>query len=150
MTYEQASARGLVFKRTNDSLLTYRDGIVHHFTAAMTTAVTAAKNRERLMRDFYEFRKTATEEGEREYVIVPGVDPSRARRLAVNLATQGVDVQRAEEPIRIGNRTVPARLSRLERAADRTPRAQPARSADRPGCRVRQGTGSAPAPADGR
>ena len=108
MTYEQASARGLVFKRTDDRLLTYRDGIVHHFTAAMTTAVTAAKNRERLMRDFYEFRKTAIEEGEREYVIVPGVDPSRAWRLAMNLATQGVDVRRAEESVRIGNRTVPA------------------------------------------
>ena len=108
MTYEQASARGLVFKRTDDRLLTYRDGIVHHFTAAMTTAVTAAKNRERLMRDFYEFRKTAIEEDEREYVIVPGVDPSRAWRLAMNLATQGVDVRRAEEPVRVGNRTVPA------------------------------------------
>ena len=110
MTYEQASARGLVFTRTDDRLLTYRDGIMHHFNAAMTTAVTAARNRERLMRDFYEFRKTAIE-GERamrEYVIVPGVDPSRAWRLAMNLATQGVDVRRAEESVQIGNRTMPA------------------------------------------
>ena len=112
MTYEQASARGLVFTRTDDQTLTYRDGIVHHFTAAMTTMATAAKNRERLMRDFYEFRRTAIEEGEhgdvRDYVIVPGVDPSRALRLARNLATQGIEVRRADESVRIGARTIPS------------------------------------------
>jgi hypothetical protein len=48
MTYEQASARGLVYRRTDDTLLTYRQGIVQHFTAAITTAATAARNRERL------------------------------------------------------------------------------------------------------
>ena len=37
MTFEQASPRGLVFRRDDESLLTYRDGIVHHFTAAITT-----------------------------------------------------------------------------------------------------------------
>jgi hypothetical protein len=52
MTYEQASARGLVFRRDDDSDLTYRDGVLHHFTAAITTAETAARNREKLLRDF--------------------------------------------------------------------------------------------------
>lgn len=111
MTYEQASARGLVWKRTDERMLTYRDGVVHHFTAAITTAATAAKNRERLMRDFFDFRRTAIEDAERgdvrEYIIVPGNDPSRALRLARSLVTQGIEVRRAEESLKIGGRTLP-------------------------------------------
>jgi hypothetical protein len=112
ITYEQASARGLVWKRTDGDTLTYRDGIVHHFTAAITTTITAARNRERLIREFYDYRRTAVEEGEkgatREYVIVPGRDPSRALALARNLAAQGVEVRRAEESVKVGTRTIPA------------------------------------------
>ena len=112
MTYEQASARGLVWRRTDGDELTYRDGVVHHFTAAITTAATAAKNRERLVRDFLDYRRTAVQEGEkgpiREYVIVPGLDISRAIRLARNLATQGIEVRRADEPIKLGSRSLPA------------------------------------------
>uniref|UniRef100_UPI00397DAF71 hypothetical protein n=1 Tax=Salmonella sp. SAL4357 TaxID=3159878 RepID=UPI00397DAF71 len=78
---------------------------MHHFNAAITTAITAAKNRERLVRNFLEYRRTAVSEGEkspiREYVLVPGHDPSRADRLARNLATQGIEVRRAEEPVKI-------------------------------------------------
>jgi hypothetical protein len=111
MTYEQASARGLAWKRTDENVLTYRDGIVHHFTSAITTAATAAKNRERLVRDFLEYRRSAVQEGEksttREYVIVPGHDRSRALRLARNLSSQGIEVRRAEEPLKMGARTIP-------------------------------------------
>ena len=112
MTYEQASARSLAFKRSDGTVLTYRDGVMHHFNAAIVTAITAAKNRERLLRDFYEYRRSAVSEGEkssaREYVIVPGQDPSRAARLAANLATQGIEVRRADEAVKIGGREIPA------------------------------------------
>jgi hypothetical protein len=112
MTYEQASARGLRWKRTDGDELTYRDGVVHHFTSAITTAATAAKNRERLVRDFLEYRRSAAQEGEkgttREYIIVPGVDPSRALRLARNLTTQGIEVRRADEPVKVGTRMIAA------------------------------------------
>ncbi len=112
MTYEQASARGLRWRRTDGDVLTYRDGVLRHFTSAITTAATAAKNRERLVRDFLEYRRTAVQEGEksatREYVIVPGADPSRALRLARNLATQGIEVRRSDEALKVGSRTIPA------------------------------------------
>jgi hypothetical protein len=112
MTYEQASPRGLVWKRTDGDLLTYRDAIVRHFTAAMTTAATAAKHRERLVRDFFDYRRSAAMEGEagdvREYVIVPGHDVSRARLLARTLVTQGIEVRRADEPVKVGSRTIAA------------------------------------------
>ena len=111
-TYEQASARGLVFARSDGDTLTYRDGVMHHFNAAIVTAITAARNRERLLRDYFEYRRTAIAEGEkapiREYVIVPGEDLSRAALLARNLATQGIEVRRAEEPIKLASRTIPA------------------------------------------
>ncbi|MDH4064280.1 MAG: M14 family metallopeptidase, partial [Acidobacteriota bacterium] len=112
MTYEQASARSLSFARRDGTTLTYRDGVLHHFNAAIVTAVTAAKNRERLVADFLEYRKSAVAEGEkgavREYVLMPGHDPSRAARLARNLATQGIEVRRASEAFTIGDRQVPA------------------------------------------
>ncbi len=112
MTYEQASARGLAFSRSDGDTLTYRDGVMHHFNAAIVTAVTAARNRERFMRDYLEYRRSAVAEGEkgpiREYVIIPGHDPSRADLLARNLATQGIEVRRAEETIKLAARTVPA------------------------------------------
>ncbi len=112
MTYEQASARALSFQRTDNTVLTFRDGVLHHFNAAITTAITAARNRERLVRDFLDFRRSAVSDGEkgavREYVLVPGHDPSRAALLARNLATQGIDVRRAEEAVTVGTRKVPA------------------------------------------
>ncbi|MEZ5419140.1 MAG: M14 family metallopeptidase [Vicinamibacterales bacterium] len=112
MTYEQASARALSFARTDGTTLTFRDGVMHHFNAAITTALTAARNRERLVRDYLDFRRTAVTDGEkdpvREYVLLPGHDPSRTAALARNLATQGIEVRRADEPFAIGTRTVPA------------------------------------------
>jgi hypothetical protein len=112
MTYEQASARSLSFARQDGTTLTYRDGVMHHFNAAVVTAVTAARNREKLVRDFLEYRKSAILEGEkgpiREYVLVPGHDPSRADLLARNLATQGIEVRRAAEPFTLAKRQVPA------------------------------------------
>jgi hypothetical protein len=41
MTYEQASVRGLVLRRSDESVLTYRDTIRHHFVASISTLETA-------------------------------------------------------------------------------------------------------------
>ena len=82
-TYEQASARGLTFARSDGDTLTYRDGVMHHFNAAIVTCITAARNREMLMRNYLDYRRSAIAEGEkgpiREYVIVfgPGSVPRR-------------------------------------------------------------------------
>ena len=113
MTYEQASARGLTFARSDGDTLTYRDGVMHHFNAAIVTAITAARNREKFMREYLEYRRSAIAEGEK------GADPrirdrarpgcvARRRCWRSNLATQGIEVRRAEEPIKLGTRTIPA------------------------------------------
>jgi len=111
MTYEQASARGLAFAREDGTTLTYKDGVTHHFTAATTTAATAARNREKLLRDFLEFRRGAIalgQKGTREYLVAPGKDPSRAGRLARLLVAQGIQVKRAEESFQSGSQQMPA------------------------------------------
>jgi hypothetical protein len=112
MTFEQASAQGLVFRRNDESLLTYREAVVHHFTAALTTLETAARNRERLLRDFMDFGHSAVAEGEkgkvRGYALLHGDDPPRAERLARLLQAHGIEVGRAEASVGHASRTLPA------------------------------------------
>ncbi len=112
MTFEQASPRGLRFRREDRTVLTYRDGVVHHFTAAITTAETAARNREAILRDFLDYRRSAVQEGEkgtvREYLIPPGNDPSRLDRLSDLLLLHGIEARRALDPVKMAARTLPA------------------------------------------
>ncbi len=111
MTFEQASARGLAFRREDQTVLTYRHAVAQHFTAAITTAATAARNRERMLRDFLDYRRTAIklgQQGTREYLIPPAQDRSRLARLGEILRLQGIQVRRAEEPFLVGKRTLPA------------------------------------------
>jgi hypothetical protein len=112
MTFEQASARGLVWRREDDTRLTYLDGIRNHFRSGLATVETAARGREKLLRDFLEFRRAAVRDGEqgpvRQYVLVPGKDPDRARRLADLLLGQGIEVRVLAAEARSGGRAFPA------------------------------------------
>jgi hypothetical protein len=102
MTYEQASVRGLVLRRTDETTLHYRDSVHHHFISSLSTVENAAQNREALLKYFYDFRKSAVDEGAKEavkeYVITPGSDPSRAAKLAATLMKSGIEVKRADAP----------------------------------------------------
>ena len=113
MTYEQASARGLAFAREDGSTLTYKDGVTHHFTAAITTALTAARNREQLLRDYLEYpprRDRARPEGHARIPDAAG-QGSVARRAARAAA------RRARHPGQARRGSVPGRRrSRCRRA----------------------------------
>jgi hypothetical protein len=112
MTYEQASVRGLVVRRADETLLTFRDTVRHHFVASVSTLETAAINREKLLNDFYRYRVTAIEEGSKEPVkeyILPRLrDASATDKLAGILLEHGVEVKRATAPFRAGDRDYPA------------------------------------------
>lgn len=111
-TYEMASARGLVYLKSDGTYLTYGDGVLRHFTSAIQTAATAAQNRERIVRSFLEFRASAVamgRSGAREYVLHSAHDPGMALRLAETLVRNGIEVGRAAEDVRVGGRTLPAR-----------------------------------------
>ena len=110
MTYEMASARGLTWRRTDDDLLTYRDGILRHFTSAITTLATSAANRKQLLRDFVAYRRSAIADGDkgktRAWLVPVGADPARAHRFAQLLRDQGFDVLQSSEAITIGSRSL--------------------------------------------
>ncbi|MDZ7778509.1 MAG: M14 family zinc carboxypeptidase [Gemmatimonadota bacterium] len=112
MTYEQASARALVLERDDGDLLTYGDGVLHHFTAALTTAETAARNRERILRDYLAYRRDGIEmgrEGTAELVLHSAHDPGAAERLARLMVRNGIEVREATGSVSVGDRTLPAR-----------------------------------------
>jgi hypothetical protein len=107
MTYEQASTRGLVVKRDDETVMLYRETVQHHFISSLSTCEMTALNREKLLRYFFEYRQSAIDEGKKEdvkeYIIAPGSDPNRARDLVGVLMAQGVEVHKAEASFR--NRT---------------------------------------------
>ena len=110
-TYEQASARGLVLLKSDGDYLTYGDGVTHHFTAAIRTAETAARNRDRILRSFHDFRSTAVDMGAEtpEYVLTSAHDPGMAERLAQTLVMNGIRVNKPLEPFEVNGRTLPVR-----------------------------------------
>ncbi len=101
MTYEQASTRGLVVKRSDETVMHYRETVQHHFISSLSTAETSANNRQDLLKYFYEYRRSAIVEGGREkvkeFIISPENNPDRAAKLASLLLSQGVEVQQATE-----------------------------------------------------
>ena len=100
MTYEQASARGLVVRQYDGNELHYRYTVRNHFVTSLSTAETVANNREKFLTDFYNFRVSAIEEGEdediRAYILPTQNDQAAANKLAGLLSRQDVEVGRAQ------------------------------------------------------
>ena len=114
MTYEQASARGLVVRRSDESVMQYRDTVRHHFVASIATSDTAAVNREKLLADCYAYRQSAIREGRSEEIksyVLPrrmNGNTSGVDKLAWLMARHGVEVRQAESDFRAGDETYPA------------------------------------------
>ncbi|HJN50348.1 MAG: M14 family metallopeptidase [Pseudomonadales bacterium] len=101
MTYEQASARGLLVRRRDGSLLTFGDGVQHHFITSLATIETASLHRQKLYGDFVAYRHSAIangQEGTRNYVLPLQGDHSSVRKLAGLLASQGIEVFQSTRP----------------------------------------------------
>lgn len=111
-TYEQASTRGLIYRRRDGTHLQFRQAVRHHFVASIATAETTARNRRRLLEDFWEYRKTAIAEGRSEpvraYVLVNEGNTAAVRKLAGVLGEHGVEVSRSVEELEGCGRTFPA------------------------------------------
>lgn len=97
MTYEQASSRGLVARRSSGDILTYADTVKGHLTATLSTIETAARDREKLLSDFYAFHRDGVAGGRGAYVLSrsAAADPAAADKLAGLLVRSGVEVGRA-------------------------------------------------------
>ena len=112
MVFEQASSRGLVARRTDGSILRFSDTVQSQFIASLSTLEVAASNRAKFLQDFADYRATAVEEGRRErtraYVLSAEPDPDLAARLAVTLARNGIELERALAPFQGCGRSFPA------------------------------------------
>jgi hypothetical protein len=98
MTYEQGSARGLVWTRRNGEDLTYADGVTNHFIASLSTAQAAAENRERFVRGFHDVRAAASNNADGPAAILLSRETNRwgAERLARLIARQGIEISRVD------------------------------------------------------
>jgi hypothetical protein len=109
MTFETDGGghRGLLWRRPDGSLLSFRDGIAKHYVAALTTIETTARRSTERVRDYLRFRQGAVAEGRsgaiRRIVLVPGTDPGRAAELASALVRSGIEVRRLTAPLSVGS-----------------------------------------------
>nr|WP_312164189.1 M14 family metallopeptidase [Brevundimonas diminuta] len=97
MTYEQGSSRGLLARRSSGEMLTYADTVKGHLTATLSTIETAARDREKLLSDFYAFHRDGISGGRGAYVLSrsAAADPAAADKLAGLLVRSGLEVGRA-------------------------------------------------------
>jgi hypothetical protein len=106
MTYETDGGgwKGINWRRDDDTIVTLRSGAAKHFIASMTTLETAARNRVARLNDYYDFKRTAIEEGRagamRRVVIRWGPDIVKTNELVEVLLRAGVEVKIARGPFR--------------------------------------------------
>jgi hypothetical protein len=100
MTYEQASSRGLVYRRYDGKDLHYRQTVKQHFITSMATAETTAVNRQAFLDNFYAYQVSAIEEARkdkknRSYIFPASRDKAANQKLVSLLIEQGVEVGQA-------------------------------------------------------
>lgn len=112
MTYEMASARGHVFRTKDGDILTYGDGVQRHFIASIATIEAVAKQRQKLLKDFWNYRlqgiKAGSDLKQRVYLFAGQLDPAATQRLAGLLTRHGVQVQQATEAFKACGKDYPA------------------------------------------
>ncbi|MEO7646610.1 MAG: M14 family zinc carboxypeptidase, partial [Gemmatimonadaceae bacterium] len=104
MTYETDCGgwKGILWRREDGSLCSFRDGIAKHFVTSMATIETTGARRAERVRDWHAFRQAAISAGRtgemKRVVLLPGKDPARAAELAAALLRSGIEVRLATQP----------------------------------------------------
>ncbi|RPF70736.1 M14 family zinc carboxypeptidase [Aurantiacibacter spongiae] len=106
MTFEQSSARGLVWDRSDGGVLTYGEGVRNHFATSLATAETVARNAASFLSDYAAYRTGARDSG--AFVIDLGQRRWNAEALGRRLAAQGIRVGRVAGAARACGRSYPA------------------------------------------
>ena len=107
MTFETDGGgnKGLAWEREDGTILTLRDGILHHHTGTMATLKVTAEDKDARLRQFYEYKKTAIAEGNSEamkqIVLFPNGDDARLQELVRTLRLQNIDVRRVTRAYRL-------------------------------------------------
>lgn len=112
MTFENASVRGLVVRRSDETLYTFEESVQKHFVASIATCETALLHREKLLDSFWRYQVTAVEEGKKEavkeYILPRRGDLSAVDKLAHILAEHGIEVRQAKAAFKSGGKDYPA------------------------------------------
>ncbi|MBC8065778.1 MAG: hypothetical protein H7Y17_13180, partial [Chlorobia bacterium] len=93
MTHETDGGRVLARRRSDDTILTMRDGAAKHFTSALAVIESASKNRQALLDSYLNHKRKAISgdhAGKFKRVVVESDDPRELQRLAVLLNRTGV------------------------------------------------------------
>jgi hypothetical protein len=107
MTFETdgGGSKGLAWEREDETILTLRDGVVHHHTGTMATLQLTAEQKEQRLRDFVAYKRSAIAEGAkgplRQVVLLPGADPGRVLALVETLRLQRIEVHEAVSPFKL-------------------------------------------------
>ncbi|APE28302.1 M14 family metallopeptidase [Aurantiacibacter gangjinensis] len=109
MTFEQGSARGLVWNRSNGEVLTYGEGVRNQFVTSLATAETVARNAGLFLRDYAAYRREGAQGGVGTGWFVIDLADRRynAESLARRLAHQGIAVGRVSGSASACGRTYP-------------------------------------------
>jgi hypothetical protein len=105
-TYEVGSTRGELFRKASGEINTFWDTVQRHFVASISSIEAASDNREKLLRDYYQYQVSAIKDGEdadeeRVYIIPTQQDRGTAHRLATLLAEHGIEVSQAQESFKL-------------------------------------------------
>ena len=107
MTYETDGGPQFAIRKSDGTVTTFHEGIAHHFMTSKTTVETAAANRVRRNRDFFNFRRdsyqAARQSDMRRIVIAPGNDRVLTNQLATLLARHGLEVSRTSQAYTVPN-----------------------------------------------
>ena len=109
MTYEQGSARGLVWDRRDGTVLPYATTVRNHFIASLSTAEAVARNADRFLGDYARYRRANASgaSGSGSYVIDLASRRWNAENLGRRLAAQGIEVVRQAGPVTACGRSYP-------------------------------------------
>jgi len=122
-TYEVSSSRGEIYKRKDGKNLTYKNTVQRHFVASISTAEAVADNREKLLKDFYQYQISAIKQGkenkQRLFVIPNKRDKAGSHRLATLMAQHGVEVYQANESFKVCGRNYAAGAYYIDTAQPR-------------------------------
>ncbi len=103
MTYETDGGKALLRRRDDGTVITFAEGIAHHYVASLATIETAARHREARLNDYYAFFRSAIDEARagpmKRVIVLPDNDPTNAARLAMLLLRHGVEVRRLTAPL---------------------------------------------------
>ncbi len=95
-------SKGFVWEKDDKTLVTLRDATHHQFIGNIASLETLADNREQILNDFYNFRKTGMNEVGKEqfkqYILKPGSDEGRVNSLIELLLRHKIEVYRADKP----------------------------------------------------